>query len=164
MGAGKTTVGAALAARLGRTFLDSDRQVEARTGQTVAEIFAARGEPAFRAEESAALADALASPQAVVVAAAGGTVLDPANRAAIKSAGCVVWLRAAPAVLAQRVAPGDHRPLLASDPAGSLARLDGVRRPLYAELADVTLDVEGCSVDALVDKIVKAVATEDPAC
>src|SRR4051794_31328522 len=80
MGAGKTTVGSRLARRLDRPFVDSDVQVERRAARTVRQIFETEGEAAFRAIESEALAEALASEEPAVIAAAGGTVLDPVNR------------------------------------------------------------------------------------
>jgi 5-deoxy-5-amino-3-dehydroquinate synthase len=157
MGAGKTTVGRALAARRGWSFVDSDAQIEARTGRTVAQIWAAEGEPAFRRLESEVLAEALAAEDPSVVAAAGGVVLDPVNRARIRQAGPVVWLRADPATLARRVRKGDHRPLLDSGPAEVLARLAAERGDLYAELADLVVDVDGLSADEVVDRIEEAV-------
>jgi shikimate kinase len=159
MGSGKTTVGRALARRLGRPLLDSDAMVESRTGQTVAEIWAQRGEAAFRAEETEVLAEAAASKTPSVIAAAGGSVLDPANRRLIASAGLVVWLRADADVLAGRVRPGDHRPLLADDPRGSLRRLAAEREPWYAEVADLVVDADRTSVAATVDIIAARLAT-----
>jgi len=157
MGVGKSTVGRALARRLGRPFVDSDEQVQARTGQTVAQLFAEHGEAYFRREEARALREALSSAQPSVIAAAGGTVLDPNNRAQIaEHAALVVWLRAEPEILAGRVRQGDHRPLLAEDPLGTLRRLDRDRRPLYAEVASLTLDVANRSVPALVREIAAA--------
>lgn len=153
MGVGKTTVGEALAARLGRPFLDSDAEVEARTGRTVREIFAAEGEAAFRALETAVLAEALARPEPAVVAAAGGSVGDPANRERLRAAGTVVWLRASPGLLAERTAGGDHRPLLEHDPAGTLARLAAEREPLYREVADLVVDVDDRPAGRLVDHL-----------
>jgi shikimate kinase len=147
MATGKTTVGEWLAAHLDRPFLDSDQLVEARTGHTVKELFAGRGEAGFRAEESAALADSLAATEPVVIAAAGGAVLDPTNRRLIRPAaaagGLVVWLRAEPAVLARRAVSGSHRPLLDDDPLGTLTRLAAVREPLYREVADLEIDETG---------------------
>ena len=159
MGAGKTTVGRALAARRGWSFVDSDAQIEARTGRTVAQIWAAEGEPAFRSLESEVLAEALASDEPVVVAAAGGVVLDPANRERLRRAGLVVWLRADPATLAGRVRSGDHRPLLDTGPAEVLARLAAERRDLYADVANVTIDVDGLSADEVVDQIEGVIAS-----
>jgi shikimate kinase len=161
MGSGKSSVGRALASRLERPFHDSDAEVEARTGQTVASIFAERGEAAFRAEEAAVLAEALAAKPPAVIAAAGGVVLDAANRKLIDSAELVVWLRADPTVLAGRVATGTHRPLLEDDPGGTLAQLDAVRRPLYAEVADVVVDVDRIGVERVVELIAAAVADRE---
>jgi shikimate kinase len=134
MGAGKTTTGRILADRLGWEYLDSDEQVMADTGRSVPELFAERGEAAFRTEEERVLAEALASDAPVVVSAAGGVVLSPANRELISRSGTVVWLRADPAVLARRVGDGTGRPLLDDDPATALADLYRVRRPLYQEV------------------------------
>ena len=161
MGSGKSTVGRRLAGELGRAYLDSDDQVCRRTGRSVREIFEADGEAAFRAEERRALAEAVASAEAAVIAVAGGAVLDPGNRCLLASAGTVVWLDAPPEVLAARVGGGagsDHRPLLGDDPLGALRRLDGERRPLYAALADVTVDVSSCSAEDAVARIREALA------
>ncbi len=158
MGAGKTTVGRQLAARLGWQFLDSDTLVESSTGSTVAELFAERGEEAFRAEESRVLAEALSADGPAVVSAAGGVVLAPQNRALLASARAVVWLRADPATLAARVGAGEGRPLLRGDPARVLADLDAVRRPLYGEVADVIVDVDALDASTVVDRILAATA------
>ena len=160
MGSGKSTVGRELAGRLGWAFLDSDAQVEASTGSTVAELFAERGEEGFRAEESRVLAEALAGGQPAVVSAAGGTVLAEANRALLRSGGIVVWLRAEPATLAARVGSGAGRPLLGGDPAARLVELDAVRRPLYEEVADVTVDVDRLDRSGVVDRILALTAFE----
>jgi shikimate kinase len=160
MGSGKTTVGRELAGRLGWAFLDSDAMVEASSGATVAELFASGGEDAFRAEESRVLAEALAWPTPAVVSAAGGAVLDPANRARLASQAMVVWLRADPATLADRVGTGEGRPLLADDPAARLAELDAVRRPLYGEVADVVVDVDGLDPSRVADRILSLTAFE----
>lgn len=156
MGAGKTTIGRELARRLGWAYSDSDEQVCANTGKTVPEIFAERGEAAFRAEERRALAQALASPDPSVVSVAGGAVLDPDNRRLLWEAGTVVWLRAPVATLAARVGAGEGRPLLGDDPAAALERLYAERRPLYAELADVVVDVAGLTPDEVVEKVLAA--------
>jgi shikimate kinase len=158
MGAGKTTLGRRLARRLGRPFIDSDQQVEARTGRTVREIFEADGEPAFRALESEALGEALDTSSPCVIAAAGGTVLREENRKRMREGGIVVWLRADPAVLADRVRSGGHRPLLADDPATVLRDLDDARRDLYAEVADHIVDTTGRTPDEIVDELCGLVA------
>lgn len=153
MGAGKSTVGRLLAERLSCAYLDSDAQVEAATGRSVVELFEKVGERGFREAESKALADALSSPGPLVVSVAGGAVLDPANRAMIREAGTVVWLRADPATLADRLGEGSGRPLIAGDPAGELGRLDRVRRPLYAELADMVIDVDHLPAATVADRV-----------
>jgi shikimate kinase len=157
MGAGKSTVGAALAAVLGWRYVDSDEQVEAVSGRSVAEIFAADGEAGFRGLESAALRAAVADPEPSVVSVAGGAVLDPANRALLRGAGPVVWLRARVGTLADRVGDGAGRPLLADDPRGALARLSAVREPLYAEVATAVVDVDDLSESEVIDRVLSVV-------
>lgn len=159
MGSGKTTTGMAVADALGRPLIDSDEQVEARTGRTVREIFESDGEPAYRVLEREALQAALDADEPAVIAAAGGVVLDPENRRALKAAGTVVWLRARPEVLLGRVDNGqDHRPLLAEDPAGTLARLDQERRSLYAEVADHIVDVDDLDPSQAAQAVLDVVA------
>lgn len=141
MGSGKTTTGRLLARRLRRVFHDSDEEILARTGMTVPAIFSTRGEAAFRAEERAALACAVASGPPSVIAVAGGAVLEPDSRRRIARAGVVIWLRAAPHVLATRVGSGRGRPLLERDPPATLRLLEAQRRRVYGQLADGVLDV-----------------------
>jgi shikimate kinase len=161
MATGKTSVARQIARRLGRRVYDSDAMITARTGQTVAQLFEAGGEPAFRELETDVLDEALDADPPGVVAAAGGVVLSPANRdrlrAVSRAGGVVVWLTADPAVLAARVHPGDHRPLLADDPAGTLARLSAERGPLYAEVADRTVDTGKVPFGRMVDEVIDAV-------
>lgn len=162
MGVGKTTVGRRLAEVLGRPFSDSDLEVEARTGRTVREIFDADGEPAFRALESQVMADALAAPEPTVIAAAGGVVLDPANREQLRRAGTVVWLRAPVVVLVDRVATGSHRPAVEADPAGTLQQMEDTRTALYTEVADVVVD-SSLPVAEVVSRVLRAVEQREAA-
>src|SRR5262249_36763501 len=137
-----------------RPFIDSDAEIEARTGRTVREIFETDGEAAYRALETDALRDALASPVAAVIAAAGGVVVSPVNRQALHDrAGRVGWLRADPGLLPGRVGVQDHRPLLQDDPAGTLARMAADRAPLYAEVADVIIDEDTKTPGEIADEI-----------
>lgn len=161
MGSGKTSVGRRVAERLGRPFLDSDDQVEAGTGRTVREIFETEGlgEAAFRVLEAEALVEALARPDPLVIAAAGGVVLDPANRARLMESATVVWLHADPEVLATRVTTGDHRPLLGDDPRPVLERMYRQRRALYEQVAQGrVVDVGMHSIDGAVEAVLELVA------
>ena len=157
MGAGKTTTGHLLAERLGWRYRDSDADVEASTGLTVPELFARDGEAAFRQAEADVLADACADPEPSVVSVAGGAVLRPDNRRLIAACGTVVWLRARPETLAARVGAGEGRPLLGDDPAEALERLDAVRAPLYAEVADLVIDVDELPAADVARRILAAV-------
>lgn len=164
MGAGKTTVGQALARRLGYPYLDSDEQVQRQSGQTVREIFEARGEAAFRALEKQALAQAVTSPGPVVVSVAGGAVLDPDNRRRMRQAGLVVWLRARLQTLARRVGEDlqGHRPLLGEDPLAALTRLYQQRRPLYAQVADMVIDVDLLTPEQVVEQVLERARSPQP--
>ncbi|WP_436796198.1 shikimate kinase [Actinospongicola halichondriae] len=145
MATGKSTVGRLVAASLGRRLVDSDDQVEAMAGRTVREIWRTDGEAAFRLLETAALTEALADTTPSVIAAAGGVVLAEENRLLLSADHVeVVWLRARPATLVERVrSAGDgHRPLLDDDPAGMLVRMEADRRSLYESVADRVLDVD----------------------
>jgi len=161
MATGKTSVARQLAKRLGRKVYDSDAMIVARTGRTVAQLFAEGGEPAFRQLETTVLDEALAADPPGVVAAAGGVILSPVNRDRLRrvsaDGGVVVWLTADPAVLARRVRPGDHRPLLAEDPSGTLARLSAERAALYASVADATVDTGAGQFGRVVDEVAAAV-------
>jgi 5-deoxy-5-amino-3-dehydroquinate synthase len=156
MGTGKSSAGRRLAALLDRSFVDTDEEIESAAGRTVAEIWSAEGEAKVRALESAVLAKAIASLTPSVIAVGGGAVLDPANRAAIATAGSVVWLRASLATLCERLGDGVGRPLLAPDPAAALARLEPERRPLYEEVADVVVDVDTGATDTTVAAVLGA--------
>jgi shikimate kinase len=154
MGSGKSTVGRIVAERLQRPFFDSDEMVEARTGRTVREIFETDGEATYRPLETDALLDALASPEPAVIAAAGGVVLAPVNRSALREqAGRVVWLRASPALLVDRAMRQDHRPLLDRDPKAMLAHMAADREALYTEVADEIIDIDHLTPEQVADRV-----------
>lgn len=156
MGCGKTTTGGLVARRLGWDYRDSDADVEALTGRTVPEIFAGDGEAAFRRVEAQVLATACASEEPTVIAVAGGAVLNEGNRNLIRECGTVVWLRAEPQRLAERVGDGAGRPLLEGDKREIMARLLSERGPHYAEVADAVIDVEGLTPDEVADRVLDA--------
>ena len=156
MGSGKTTVGRMLASRLHRDLLDTDALIEVREGRSVRELFSSNGEDSFRAIESEVLVESLANPKGAVIAAAGGVVLRRENREALHASGArVVWLRADPVVLAERVKGGGHRPLLDADPEGMLRRMHEDREPLYREVADLIITVDGRSVNEVVEAVLR---------
>jgi shikimate kinase len=156
MGTGKSTVSRIAAERLRRRVVDSDAVIEERTGRTVREIFASDGEAAFRAMETEVLIEALAEPEPLVIAAAGGVVLAEHNRAALKAAKArVVWLCAQPATLVERVRSGGHRPLLDEDPASVLERMAEQRAPLYREVADAIVSVDNRSLGDVVEAVLR---------
>lgn len=156
MGAGKTTVGRRCADLLGRPFVDTDDLVVAATGLPVADVFARHGEPHFREIERAVVADACASPEPLVLACGGGTVVDAENRRRLRSSGVIVWLRAPVAVLAARVGDGAGRPLLGGRPEAALRRLDALRAAVYEAAAHATVETEALDVDAAAKAVVAA--------
>jgi shikimate kinase len=150
MGAGKTTVGRALAKRLDWRFEDVDERIEKTEGRDVASIFRQSGEPYFRACERQALADLLGE-RGVVVATGGGTAVDPSNRALMTRDGAVAWLDAPFATVADRVPADGRRPLAANR--AEMERLYNDRRAAYAQ-AHARFDVSRASVDEVVDRLV----------
>ncbi|MBV2362477.1 shikimate kinase [Streptomonospora nanhaiensis] len=151
-GAGKTTVGRALADRIGVDLLDTDLEIEARAGKPVADIFIEDGEPAFRALERAVVAEAL-SGWPGVVSVGGGAVLDPGTAAALRDHH-VVYLQVEFADAAKRVGLDTPRPLLAGNPRAKLKRLLEERLPVYEGLASVTVPTSGYHPEEIVDVIV----------
>jgi len=162
MGAGKSTVGRRLAARLNLPFRDADREIEAAAGMPVTEIFATYGEPSFRDGERRVIARLLrAGPQ--VLATGGGAYMNPETRARIAEVGISVWLKADLDSLMRRVRNEANRPLLRTpDPEGTMRQLLAARDPIYA-LADVTVDATQTPHIRVVDQIVCAPSVDSDA-
>jgi shikimate kinase len=157
MGAGKTTVGRRLAARLGRDFFDADVEIERAAGCSITELFANHGEAAFRDGERKVIERLLEGP-ACVLATGGGAFMAADTRARIKATAVSVWLRADLDVLVGRLARSRHknRPLIAhGDLRATIERLIGERYPVYAE-ADVVVDSVVGPHETVVDAIVAA--------
>lgn len=153
MGAGKTTIGKLLAKRLDKIFIDSDHEIEQRTGVNIPLIFELEGEAGFRARESAVIED-LTQQQDIVLATGGGVVLSLQNRSNLRRNGTVVYLRAKVEDLWHRTRHDKNRPLLqTADPLAKLKELFAQRDPLYREVADITVDSGAQSVHALVHQI-----------
>jgi shikimate kinase len=156
MGAGKTTVGRKLAARLSLEFIDSDHELEARCGVPVATIFAVEGEESFRDREVKVI-DELTQRTGIVLATGGGVVLRAENREHLRARGTVIYLHAEPLALYHRTKHDRGRPLLqTADPLAKLHELYAQRHPLYAETAHLTFNTGKPSVRELVDVIVES--------
>jgi len=153
MGAGKTTVGRAVARRLDRPFFDSDHEIEGRTGARIPVIFELEGEAGFREREAQVIAE-LTGRSGIVLATGGGAVLRPENRAALHERGFVVYLRANPHDLWLRTRRDKNRPLLQTeDPKARLEALYEVRDPLYRECAHFVVETGRPSVNGLVNMV-----------
>jgi len=157
MGAGKSSIGRRLGLRLGIPFVDADTEIEKAAGMNIPDIFAAHGEPDFRAGEARVIARLLESaPQ--VLATGGGAYMNPDTRALIARKGISIWLKADYDVLMRRIRRRHDRPLLKTDdPGATLRKLIDVRYPVYA-LADLTVQSREVPHDKIVDEIVIALA------
>ena len=151
MGAGKSSVGRRLGARLGIPFVDADTEIETAAGMSISEIFAQHGESYFRAGEARVIARLLAhGPQ--VVATGGGSVMDTNTRALIRAKGISIWLKADLDVLLKRTRRRNDRPLV-----DKIKDLLPVREPLYAE-ADITIQSRDEPHEMIVDEVIAALA------
>src|SRR5208282_2523297 len=158
MGAGKSSVGRRLAARLSIPFIDADAEIEKAAGMSIADIFARHGEADFRSGEARVIARLLdGGPQ--VLATGGGAFMNPATRSVIQAKGMSIWLSADVQVLMRRISKRKHeRPLLqTADPVETLRRLLEEREPIYAQ-ADLTVQSRDLPHDTIVADIMKALA------
>jgi shikimate kinase len=154
-GAGKTTIGTLVADRLGSELRDTDADVERTAGKPISEIFVDDGEAAFRALERGAVAAALAEHDGVV-ALGGGAVLDEGTRALLASLR-VVFLDVGLADAASRVGLNRDRPLLIGNPRAQLNKLMNERRPLYEQVATITVDTSGRTPEDVADEVLRHV-------
>lgn len=158
MGVGKTTVGRRLAQRIGLPFVDADVEIETAAGLTITEIFERFGEAHFRDGERRVIARLIdGTPK--VIATGGGAFINDATRALILDQATAVWLDADPAILAERVAKRDHRPLLrGKDPLQVLTDLAQARNPYYA-LAPIHVASKAVPHEATVAAIIEKLAS-----
>jgi shikimate kinase len=155
MGAGKSSIGRRLAARLGIPFVDADAEIEAAAGMTIEDIFANYGEASFRSGETRVIARLLdAGPQ--VLATGGGAFMNPETRDIIRRNAVSIWLRADFDVLFRRVKRRNDRPLLkTADPAETLRQLMAERDPIYAQ-ADASVHSREVPHETIVEEILAA--------
>ncbi len=153
MGSGKTAVGKAVARLLRMPFVDSDAEIERRTGVDIPYIFDKEGEAGFRERERDVIAD-LTQQSPIVLATGGGAVLLEANRAALRDRGFVVYLETSIERQVERVRRGRHRPLLHDvDPEARLRELFAIRAPLYEGLAHLRIRTDGQRVRSVAEQI-----------
>jgi shikimate kinase len=161
MGAGKSAVGRKLAEELGLQFVDSDDEIEARTGVDILYIFEREGESGFRARERHTI-DELSLLPGIVLATGGGAVQDPGTREKLGERGRVVYLHASVEQQLRRTRGGRARPMLKTgEPREVLEALMAVRDPLYRQIADLIVETDGRRVTAVTREIRRKLAELD---
>jgi shikimate kinase len=159
MGAGKSTIGRRMAARLRLPFLDADTEIETAAGMSIPDIFETHGEPHFRDGEARVIARLLDSGPAVV-ATGGGAFMREETRGRIRDKAVSIWLKADAEVIMKRVRRRSDRPLLQNaDPEATVSRLLGEREPVYAT-ADLTIPSRDVPHDKIVDECMEALYTK----
>jgi shikimate kinase len=154
MGAGKTTIGKQLAQLLHLEFLDTDHEIEARTGAPIDWIFDIEGEDGFRVREKEIIAE-LSQRQGIVLATGGGAVVEPENRTFLAGRGIVVYLETSIEQQLERTRKDKRRPLLQNnnDPEATLRALHKERSEQYREIADITVATNENSIKSVANKI-----------
>ena len=163
MGSGKTTIGRALAKKLGKRFVDADHEIEARTGASIPLIFEIEGETSFREREADVIRD-LTAEEGIVLATGGGAILNEQSRAFLKSRGTVIYLNASIASIMQRTSHDKNRPLLqTADPRARIEELSRQRNPLYQEVAHIIIETGRPNVQSVVQNILAQLEKSDVA-
>jgi shikimate kinase / 3-dehydroquinate synthase len=161
MGSGKTTVGRALAKKLNRRFIDSDHEIEARTGVSIPVIFELEGEQSFRQREADVIRE-LTALDDIVLATGGGAILNPASREYLKSRGTVIYLQASVNQILQRTSHDRNRPLLqTADPRARIEELARQREPYYREVAHIVVETGRPNVQSLLNTILAQLEKRD---
>jgi shikimate kinase/3-dehydroquinate synthase len=158
MGSGKTTIGRALAKKLNKRFIDSDHEIEARTGVSIPVIFEVEGEASFRQREAEVISD-LTAQDGIVLATGGGAILDENSRRFLHERGTVIYLRAGINSILQRTRHDKNRPLLrTADPRKKLEELEAQREPLYQQVAHIVIETGRPNIQFLVQSILTQLA------
>ena len=155
-GAGKSTVGRLIAARLGTSFIDLDSEVEREAGMSIGTIFDKLGQSRFRDMETNALLDALAVHPPAVIATGGGTLVKSSNRASATTGGCLVWLQVSPEQAATRCAVSSERPLLQAGEASEVLHAQLADRQEGYSMAQLVIDTDGQSPDVVATAVLEA--------
>jgi len=158
MGSGKTTIGQLLATNLNLTFRDTDQVIESETGKTVSEIFLDQGEDKFRALEKAVLRKELLTDETILALGGGAPISIDAQSALRAIASPVIYFDISLASVAPRIGFNRDRPLLLHNPRGQWETLMQERRPIYESIADIVIDVNAKTEQAIVAEILEAVA------
>jgi len=155
MGCGKSTLGIRLSYRMKQPYLDTDKYIEKREKATISEIFAVRGEDAFRSIETEVLQELLDSKlKNHVLSTGGGMPIREQNHELLKKLGVVVWLRVKPETVMDRLEGDTTRPLLqGEDSKSKIENLLAIREPIYAKCADVIVDVDNKKVEQIMDEV-----------
>ncbi|WPL16143.1 Shikimate kinase 1 [Thiorhodovibrio winogradskyi] len=162
MGAGKSTIGRQLAETLGYEFLDSDQEIQQRTGVDIPTVFEFEGEAGFRARERQVIED-LTEQDGVVLATGGGAVMVAENRQRLAARGFVIYLHCSAEQQHARTARDRNRPLLANeDPLTTLKELMAVREPVYRQVADMVVSTERRGTASVVKEIARRLEDETP--
>ncbi|WP_425456672.1 shikimate kinase AroK [Aliikangiella marina] len=157
MGAGKTTIGKQLAQTLHLEFIDSDQEIEARTGAPIDWIFDIEGEEGFRKREKSVIEE-LTQKQGIVLATGGGAITEPENRTFLAGRGIVVYLETSIEQQVERTRRDKRRPLLQNeDPEATLIALNEKRDQLYREIADVVVATNENSIKSVANKIISQI-------
>lgn len=154
MGAGKTTIGEALAGHRNLRLIDTDQLIEETAGMTISDIFALKGEAEFRKTETAVLERLIETEDGAVLSVGGGLPLREENRRLLKKLGLVVYLEVSPETVVKRLEGDTTRPLLqGGNVREKVEKLLSERGPVYCEASDITINVDGRSVDEIIEEL-----------
>ncbi len=155
MGCGKTSIGIRLSDALKRTVVDTDQYIEQKQNKTISRIFASEGEAAFRQMETQCLKDLIQSVDGLIISIGGGLPIRQENHALLAQLGKVIYLKATPEAIYDRLKSDTTRPLLQVDnPQAKIREMIAQREPIYAKCADWTVEVSGQTLDEIVELII----------
>ncbi len=162
MGSGKSTIGYRLSYRLKKCLIDTDKLIEQKEGMSISEMFAQKGEAYFRQKETEYLSRLSGELGSRIVSLGGGTPIREENQGIIKTLGKVIYLKASPDTIYERVKHDTKRPLLqCENPKARIEQLLKERDAIYESVADVIVCVDGKNMKDIVQEIVEAVSNED---